>query len=348
MRSSGRSTAAPSWPPCRRTRRCPPPGWPSSTTCRRPTWPRRSRRWPTAGIVESRPGPLGGYRLARPPADISRARHRAGRRRRRHRRSGAARSASAARRPAPGSPRLPPAVRHRPGDVAGRGRLAGRAGGRDGRRHRHRALRNGARRAAGARGRVDPGSRRTTKEQDMKVFVAGATGVLGRATVPRLVAAGHEVRGAARSPEKADQLRAQGAEPVTVDLFDPASVRAAVDGCQGVVHMATQHPAAHQGLEGRRLGHQRPPPPRGHPRPRRRLPRRRRGGAGEGDGVVLLRRRRRPSGSTRTGPSSASPSARRRSTPRTPRSPSPATVAGAWCCASASSTPTTPVPSRRA
>lgn len=76
----------------------------------------------------------------------------------------------------------------------------------------------------------------------MKVFVAGATGVLGRAAVPRLVAAGHEVRGAARSPEKAEQLRAQGAEPVTVDLFEPASVRAAVDGCQGVIHMATHIP----------------------------------------------------------------------------------------------------------
>ena len=76
----------------------------------------------------------------------------------------------------------------------------------------------------------------------MKVFVAGATGVLGRATIPRLVAAGHEVRGAARSLEKAEQLRAQGAEPVTVDLFDPSSVRAAVDGCQGVIHMATNIP----------------------------------------------------------------------------------------------------------
>jgi nucleoside-diphosphate-sugar epimerase len=76
----------------------------------------------------------------------------------------------------------------------------------------------------------------------MKVFVAGATGVLGRASIPRLVAAGHEVRGVARSPEKAEQLRAQGAEPVTVDLFDPASVRAAVDGCQGVIHMATNIP----------------------------------------------------------------------------------------------------------
>jgi nucleoside-diphosphate-sugar epimerase len=76
----------------------------------------------------------------------------------------------------------------------------------------------------------------------MKVFVAGATGVLGRAAVPLLIEAGHEVRGHARSPEKAAQLRAQGAEPVAVDLFDPASVRAAVDGCQGVIHMATHIP----------------------------------------------------------------------------------------------------------
>ena len=84
----------------------------------------------------------------------------------------------------------------------------------------------------------------------MKVFVAGATGVLGRATIPRLVAAGHEVRGAARSPEKAEQLRGQGAEPVTVDLFDPASVRAAVDGCQGVVHMATNIPPLTKAWKG--------------------------------------------------------------------------------------------------
>ncbi len=77
----------------------------------------------------------------------------------------------------------------------------------------------------------------------MKVFVAGATGVLGRAAVPRLIAAGHEVRGHARSPEKAAQLRAQGAEPVEVDLYDPASVRAAVDGCDAVVHMATHIPS---------------------------------------------------------------------------------------------------------
>ena len=77
----------------------------------------------------------------------------------------------------------------------------------------------------------------------MKVFIAGATGVLGRATVPRLIAAGHEVLGMARSPEKAQQLRADGAEPVEgVDLFDPTALRRAIDGVDVVVHMATNIP----------------------------------------------------------------------------------------------------------
>ena len=78
----------------------------------------------------------------------------------------------------------------------------------------------------------------------MKVFIAGATGVLGRATVPRLIAAGHEVLGVARSPDKAEQLRAQGASAVQVDLFDPASVRDAIAGFDAIVHMATNVPPA--------------------------------------------------------------------------------------------------------
>ncbi|MEJ7720210.1 MAG: NAD(P)H-binding protein [Ilumatobacteraceae bacterium] len=70
-----------------------------------------------------------------------------------------------------------------------------------------------------------------------------AAGVLGRATVPRSVAAGHEVHGVARSPEKANQLRSQGATPVlNVELFDPASVRSAVGGSEAVVHTATSIP----------------------------------------------------------------------------------------------------------
>jgi nucleoside-diphosphate-sugar epimerase len=76
----------------------------------------------------------------------------------------------------------------------------------------------------------------------VKVFVAGATGVLGRRAVPLLVAAGHEVSGIARSPEKADALSAAGATPATVDLFDPAAVAAAVAGHDAVVNIATHIP----------------------------------------------------------------------------------------------------------
>ncbi len=76
----------------------------------------------------------------------------------------------------------------------------------------------------------------------MNIFVAGATGVLGRPTVQALVEAGHRVRGAARGPEKAQLLRSLRAEPVTVDLFNPASVRFALDGCDAVINLATRIP----------------------------------------------------------------------------------------------------------
>lgn len=77
----------------------------------------------------------------------------------------------------------------------------------------------------------------------MRVFVAGATGVLGQPSVKRSVAAGHEVRGAARGEDKAALLRSLGATPVTTNLFDAASVREAVAGCDAVVHLATKIPS---------------------------------------------------------------------------------------------------------
>lgn len=60
----------------------------------------------------------------------------------------------------------------------------------------------------------------------MRIYVAGATGVIGRRLVPLLVAAGHQVTGAARTPEGAERLRAQGASAVGVDAFDAAGVHA--------------------------------------------------------------------------------------------------------------------------
>jgi nucleoside-diphosphate-sugar epimerase len=62
----------------------------------------------------------------------------------------------------------------------------------------------------------------------MRVFVAGASGVIGRRLVPSLVEAGHDVTGMTRSPDKPEALRAAGAEPVVCDALDADAVRDAV------------------------------------------------------------------------------------------------------------------------
>jgi nucleoside-diphosphate-sugar epimerase len=75
----------------------------------------------------------------------------------------------------------------------------------------------------------------------MRVFVAGATGALGRHLVPGLVAAGHEVTATTRTPGKVARLRAAGAEPVVVDGLDCEAVMAAVlaAGPEVIVHQMT-------------------------------------------------------------------------------------------------------------
>lgn len=78
----------------------------------------------------------------------------------------------------------------------------------------------------------------------MRVFLAGATGAIGRPLVARLVADGHEVVGTTRDPARAGALRAAGAEPVVLDAFDAASVRDAVVAARPevVVHQLTTLP----------------------------------------------------------------------------------------------------------
>lgn len=53
----------------------------------------------------------------------------------------------------------------------------------------------------------------------MRVFLAGASGVLGQLLIPRLVAAGHVVGGMTRSPSKLELLSGLGAEPILCDVF---------------------------------------------------------------------------------------------------------------------------------
>jgi nucleoside-diphosphate-sugar epimerase len=62
----------------------------------------------------------------------------------------------------------------------------------------------------------------------VRIFVAGASGVLGGRLVPLLVADGHAVAGMTRSAHKADLLRELGAEPVVCDVFDAGALTRAV------------------------------------------------------------------------------------------------------------------------
>ena len=75
----------------------------------------------------------------------------------------------------------------------------------------------------------------------MRVFVAGATGVIGRFLVPGLIAAGHEVTASTRSAAKAGQLTAAGATPVVVDSLDRTAVLEAVKAAEPevIVHQLT-------------------------------------------------------------------------------------------------------------
>lgn len=80
----------------------------------------------------------------------------------------------------------------------------------------------------------------------MRVFVAGATGAIGRRLVPMLVEAGHDVTGMTRSEDKLDALRAAGCEPVVCDALDAAAARDAVAAAAPdvVVHQLTAIPRA--------------------------------------------------------------------------------------------------------
>jgi uncharacterized protein YbjT (DUF2867 family) len=78
----------------------------------------------------------------------------------------------------------------------------------------------------------------------VRIFLAGAAGVIGVRLVPLLVAEGHEVAGMTRSPEKAELVRELGAEPVVCDVFETEALARAVRGfgAELVMHQLTDLP----------------------------------------------------------------------------------------------------------
>jgi nucleoside-diphosphate-sugar epimerase len=80
----------------------------------------------------------------------------------------------------------------------------------------------------------------------MKIFLAGATGALGRQLIPRLVARGHEVTGMTRSESKRPLVQELGGRPVVADALDPESVADAVARAEPevIVHQLTAIPHA--------------------------------------------------------------------------------------------------------
>ena len=78
----------------------------------------------------------------------------------------------------------------------------------------------------------------------MNVYVAGASGAIGRPLVRRLVAAGHRVTGMTRREDRAGEIRADGADCVVCDVFDPDALAEAVTGAKPdvVVHELTALP----------------------------------------------------------------------------------------------------------
>ena len=76
----------------------------------------------------------------------------------------------------------------------------------------------------------------------MKIFIAGATGVVGRRAIPLLVTAGYQVTAVGRTPEKRAKLEQIGATTLAVDLFNPEALRAAAAGHEVVINLATHIP----------------------------------------------------------------------------------------------------------
>jgi nucleoside-diphosphate-sugar epimerase len=76
----------------------------------------------------------------------------------------------------------------------------------------------------------------------VRVFVLGATGVIGRRALPALATAGHEVTALARGPDRAARVSSLGATPVEADPFDEGNLAGALSGHEAVINVMTRIP----------------------------------------------------------------------------------------------------------
>ena len=233
------------------------------------------RRRPRPGSPSRGPGPRGGYRLARPPAEITLL--------------DVVLAVDGDEHGVP-VPRDPPARARRPPTTPGayrrpcgiaramwraedawRAELAATTDRRPGRRApRHRRPPRSWCRGAEWIQEVEINE----EEPSMKIFLAGGTGVVGTRALPALVAAGHEVTAVARTDAKAELVRSLGRRRRSRSTCStPTAVAAAVVGHEAVVNLATSIPPLHQGGPRLGLGHQRAAAHRGVQPPGRRRPR---------------------------------------------------------------------------
>lgn len=82
----------------------------------------------------------------------------------------------------------------------------------------------------------------------MRVYVTGATGVLGQSALTSLLADGHQVTGLARTAEKAEMVRYIGAEASQAQLFDVGEMTEALRGFDAVCNLVTHIPVGHAGM----------------------------------------------------------------------------------------------------
>ena len=94
----------------------------------------------------------------------------------------------------------------------------------------------------------------------MRIFVAGATGVIGKPLMRLLVAAGHDVTGTTRSVAKSADIQKLGAVPAVVDVFNAEALKAAVAAAkpEAIIHQLTDLPDSN----GLRLSRSRSKPTR--------------------------------------------------------------------------------------